>query len=317
MFHNPIHVKSVSRRRRAPRFGSFAIILALLAGDALTSDVAIAAAAPAAAGIVPAVDVPVPAVLSAVEEVRRGGQAARIEFNDEKLDDLLSAWYRLAYVDGGTRLQLFEHYAVSTLGPASDMALSEQTAWRVANETVGPFGASSESHQVPLWAQVRTGNNTGPSAGLILALSYIDLLTRGALVGALRVAGTGAIGPDGVVIPVSGIETKVATALLAQPDVIFTPRPSKLVGNTTVIDSQQTRNPDAGYTVGEWLNVAGYEQAGRDAAGHPGEVAFVVVHDIRQALAWLCGRTNNADLCDIAQRSASLPIGTQWLEQHG
>ena len=109
----------------------------------------------------------------------------------------------------------------------------------------------------------------------------------------------------------SGIETKVAAALLAQPDVIFTPSPSKLVGHTTIVDSQHTRIPDAGYTVGDWLNVAGYEQAGRDAASRPGEVDFVVVHDIRQVLAYLCGRTNNADTCNIAQRSANLPIGTQ------
>lgn len=310
MFHNPIHVKPVSRRSRASRCGSFAIVLALLSGDGLTGDVSAASADPAGAGSAPAVDVPVPEILGSVEEIRRGGQAARIEFNDDSLDNSMSAWYRLAYVNGGSRLQVFEHYEISTLGPGSEIEMSQRTAWRVANEVVGQYGASTTS-QLPSWARARTGNNTGPSAGLMFALSYIDLLTRGALVGDLRVAGTGGIGPDGVVIPMAGIETKVAVALLAGPDVIFTTRPSKLVGHTTIVDSQHSRIPDAGFTVGEWLNVAGYEQAGRDAAGHPGDVAFVVVHDIRQVLAWLCGRTNNADTCNIAQRSANLPVGTQ------
>ena len=157
---------------------------------------------------------------------------------------------------------------------------------------------------------MRTGNNTGPSAGLIFTLAYIDLLTSGRLVGDLRVAGTGSIGDDGVVQPVSNVEVKVAAALLTNPDVIFTPRPSKLIAQTTIVESEHTRIPDDGYTVGEWLNVIGYQQAGRDAARHPGTTAFVVVHDFRQALAFLCGRTDNPTTCAIAERAASIPIGT-------
>ncbi len=109
----------------------------------------------------------------------------------------------------------------------------------------------------------------------------------------------------------SNVEVKVAAAVLARPDVVFTPSPSELVENTTIIKSQHTRIPDLGSTVGEWLNVSGYEQAGRDAANHPGTIAFVVVHDVRQALAWLCGRTGDATTCAVARSSASIPIGTQ------
>ena len=144
----------------------------------------------------------------------------------------------------------------------------------------------------------------------MFTLAYIDLLTPGRLVGDLRVAGTGAIGNDGVVTPVSNVEVKVAAALLARPDVIFTPSAATSVEHTTIIESQHTRLLADGYTVGEWLNVNGYEQAGREAARHPGTVAFVVVHDLRQALAFLCGRTSNATTCAAAQRSANLPIGT-------
>jgi hypothetical protein len=292
-------------------FAASTIIIALLTGDALARNASAAVSDPANGRIVAAVDEPAPKSWGAGEPARRGGQAARIEFDDANLDKSLSAWYRLAYIDGGTRLQVFEHSDPRIAGAAPDIERSENTAWRVANEAVGPYGASTESVQVPTGAHVRTGNTTGPSAGLIFTLAFIDQLTPGALVGNLRVAGTGGIGPDGVVFPVSGIEVKVAAAILARPDVIFTPRPSELIDNTTIVESRHTRYPDVGYTVAEWLNVFGYEQAGRDAAGHPGTVDFVVVHDIRQVLAYLCGRTNDVTTCAIAHRSAGIPIGTR------
>ena len=104
----------------------------------------------------------------------------------------------------------------------------------------------------------------------MFTLAYIDLLTPGRLVGNLRVAGTGAIGNDGVVAPVSNVDIKVAAALLTRPDVVFTPTASSSVEHTTTVESHHTRIPADGYTVAEWLNVKGYEQAGRDAARRPG-----------------------------------------------
>ena len=187
----------------------------------------------------------------------------------------------------------------------------ETIAWRLANEVVEPENRSTASDHLPLWAHVRTGNADGPSAGLMMALAYIDLLTPGALVGDLRVAGTGGIRPDGLAFPVKGIDVKIATAMLTRPDVIFVTKPPTSVENVTIVESQKERIPTDGYTVGEWLNVAGYEQAGRVAAGHPGTARVVVVHDLRQALAWLCGRTDGASVCALALRSEGMPIGTQ------
>ncbi len=243
--------------------------------------------------------------------VGRGGQAARIELDDDELYDGMSTWYRLAYVDNGTRLQVFEHSPIATVGPESDMMRFETIAWRLANEVVEPENRSIASDHLPLWAHVRTGNADGPSAGLMMALAYIDLLTPGALVGDIRVAGTGGIRPDGLAFPVKGIDVKVATAMLTRPDVIFVTKTPKLVENVTIVQSQKERIPADGYTVGEWLNVFGYEQAGRVAAGHPGTAPVVVVHDLRQALAWLCGRTDGASVCALALRSEGMPIGTQ------
>jgi hypothetical protein len=256
--------------------------------------------------IVPAVDVPV----AQASDGHVGGQASRIEFDDGGLNASMSVWYRLAYVGGGSRLRVYDHYAVTTQPSDPVMIRSERIAWWIANEILGRHHSAYPDDQLPSWARVHTGIDTGPSAGLIFALAHLDALTPGALVGNLRVAGTGMVGLDGVVGTVTEIEVKVAAAVLTRPDVIFTPRPPKTVHDVTVIESRNSRHPTAGYTTGEWLNVARFEQAGRIAATHPGTVAVVVVNDLRQALAWLCGRTNSATACQLARSSANLPIGT-------
>lgn len=295
----------------ASRFVSVATLFTLLAVDGLAGHVPTAAASTAGTHNGAVVDVPSPGFWDSESGVRRGGQAARIELDDAELYDGMSTWYRLAYLDGGTRLQVFEHSPIATVGPESDMMQIETFAWRLANEVVEPENRSTASDHLPVWAHVRTGNTDGPSAGLMMALAYIDLLTPGALVGNLRVAGTGGIRPDGLAFAVKGIDVKVATAMLTRPDVIFVTRSPKVVENVTIVQTQKERIPVNGKTVGEWLNVAGYEQAGRDAASHPGTAPVVVVHDLRQALAWLCGRTDGASVCALALRSESMPIGTQ------
>jgi hypothetical protein len=254
--------------------------------------------------IVPIVDLPVPTA-GVTGEVHEGGQATRIEFDSTDLNNGLSVYYRLAYVGGGSRLRVFERYAPTSSGAESNMVDSERIAWQFANTVLERTSGASEP---PQWARFHTGNDWGGSSGLIFTLAYLDLLTPGTLVGNLRVAGTGGIGGDGVVAPVTNIEIKVASAVLTDPDVVFTTRPSDWIEDVTVIESQHTRNPDPGYTIGEWLNLRGYEQAGRYAAGHDG-TAFVVVHDVRQVLAWLCGRTGNDLTCTLARHSATIPIG--------
>jgi hypothetical protein len=293
------------------RFVSVATMFTLLVGDGLAGIVPTEAAVAAGIHVGAAVDVPSPGFWDSEDAVGRGGQAARIELDDAELYDGMSTWYRLAYINRGTRLQVFEHSPVATVGPESDTMRIEAIAWQLANEVVEPENRSTASDHLPLWAHVRTGKTDGPSAGLMMTLAYIDLLTPGALVGDMRVAGTGGIRPDGFAFRVKGIDVKVATAMLTRPDVIFVTKPPTLIENVTIVQSQKERTPADGYTVGEWLNVTGYEQAGRDAAAHPGTAPVVVVHDLRQALAWLCGRTDGASVCALALRSEGMPIGTQ------
>lgn len=256
------------------------------------------------------IDVPAPPALFTVEGgTSVGGMVTRVELNDPTLDVGLSSWYRLAYVEAGTHLRLFEHYFSTTENPQPDIVESQVGAWQLANEVVG-----SEETPLPADDRVRTGADFGSSAGLMFALTYLDVLSAGPLVGQLRVAGTGGIGPDGRVLPVSHVEVKVAAALLVRPDVVFTPRPSKLVDPTSISESLPTRPYGAGDSASEWLNLGAYAQAGRQAGHHPGVTSFVVVHDIRQALAWLCGRTGDRQVCALAQQSAALPIpaGRSW-----
>ena len=188
------------------------------------------AAGVSAGGLDAVVDVPSPGFWDSEDAVVRGGQAARVEFDDAELHDGMSTWYRLAYLDGGTRLQVFEHSPVATVAPESDMMRIETIAWKLANEVVEPEHRSTASDHLPRWAHVRTGDTDGPSAGLIMSLAYIDLLTPGPLVGDMRVAATGGIRPDGLAFPVKGVDVKVATAMLTRPDVIFVTKPPKLVG---------------------------------------------------------------------------------------
>lgn len=289
---------------------AFAAVIALLAGDGLTSNVDAAVADHLSVGVDAAVDFPAPESWSPYDSVRRGGEATRVELVGDGLRGAdSSAWYRLAYVDGGTRLQVFEHYAVARHHADADMIHSQVVAWRIANQIVAAAkGAPFVPHRLPEWARAHTGSDTGGSAGLMFVFAYLDVLTSGALVGDLRVAGSGGIGLDGVVTPVDGIEAKVAAALLTHPGVVFTSTPPGSVKDVTVVESMHTRTVDAGFTVAQWLNLAGYEQAGRAASTRPGAPDVVVVHGVRQALAYLCGRTRRAEVCDAAGAAATIPI---------
>ena len=92
-------------------FASITTLFALLAGDGLAGNVSDGIADPSVAGPVPVIDIPTPQAWGTDDVSQRGGRAALIE-----LDDQSSTWYRLTYIDGGDRLQVFEQYAASTLG---------------------------------------------------------------------------------------------------------------------------------------------------------------------------------------------------------
>lgn len=68
-------------------------------------------------------------------------------------------------------------------------------------------------YKLPVQVDINLAGIGGPSAGAMFALGIIDKLTPGELTGGKRIAGTGALGFDGRVKPISGIEQKMYGAL--------------------------------------------------------------------------------------------------------
>jgi hypothetical protein len=280
--------------------------LALAAGIAvITTSPAAAVAERADRGGV--VDVPAPFFWDSQAHQRIGGDADRFELDDSPAADSLSAWYHLSYLVPSDRLQVHEHSPRSTSGPESDIAKSENVAWHVATTLLGGPGGLTRPGELPARARPRTGGADGTSAGALFALADLDLLTPGRLAAALRVAATGTIGSDGAVTAVRGVDAKLAAARLARADVVFSPDFPRGSGAVTTLTSHLGQALPR-RTIGDWLNTAGYEAAGRAAARHSGDTALVQIDDVRQAVAWLCGRTGGTVPCAVAHAAAVVPL---------
>ena len=185
----------------------------------------------------------------------------------------MSAWYW-----HGLRLRryptaVFEHSPRPRAGPESDMMRTRPSPG--GGQQGGRTGAV-RPHPITCHAgHMFAGDADGPAAGLMMTLAYIDLLTPGALVGDMRVAGTGGIRPDGLAFPVKAVDVKVATAMLTQPDVIFVTKPPMSVENVTIVESQKERIPADGYTR-RWLHFAALRSRPRRRAIRGSSVVVVM-----------------------------------------
>jgi Lon-like protease len=63
--------------------------------------------------------------------------------------------------------------------------------------------------ELPVEVRIQTEDITGPSAGLMFALSIVDKLTAEDLTAGRRIAGTGEVALDGSVLPVGGVAEKL------------------------------------------------------------------------------------------------------------
>jgi len=257
------------------------------------------------AAIEPVTDVPAPLFWDVEAGRPVGANAHRFEPDALGRASGLSAWYYLAYLPGGQRLRVYEHNPPTPRGANSVMANSQDVAWRAANGLAGTVLESSDT--IPDWARPRTGNNDGSSAGLLFALADLDLLTPGLLAATVRVAATGAIWSDGAVTAVRMVDAKLAAARVAGVDVFFAPALSADMPATTRVLSH-LGSPARDRAIGDWLNMAAYERAGQAASLRPGSLAVVEVDDVRQALAWLCGRTGGRETCAVAHEAAGMPL---------
>ncbi|WP_168581978.1 YlbL family protein [Gephyromycinifex aptenodytis] len=73
--------------------------------------------------------------------------------------------------------------------------------------------AVSSTFSFDVDVDIRAGHIGGPSAGMMFALGVYDRLTPGALTGGTKIAGTGAITPEGEVLPIGGIVHKMQGAV--------------------------------------------------------------------------------------------------------
>jgi PDZ domain-containing protein len=79
----------------------------------------------------------------------------------------------------------------------------------------------------------------GTSAGLMLTLGLIDLLTPGDLTGGRRIAGTGAVDDRGAVVGIAGIRQKMISAKRAGDTVFLTPAANCAAAAAVVPDGLQ------------------------------------------------------------------------------
>lgn len=105
-----------------------------------------------------------------------------------------------------------------TAAAAEQMRQAKATALTVAARAAGRPAARLDAD---------TGQVLGPSAGLMLALAYLDALTPGDLTAGRVVVGTGTLELDGTVGPVGGAGLKATGAAAAGADVFLVPVPDR------------------------------------------------------------------------------------------
>lgn len=89
------------------------------------------------------------------------------------------------------------------------------------------------AYEAPFEIDVTLEDVGGPSAGLMLSLAIVDLLTEGSMTAGGHVAGTGSIEPDGDVGPIGGIAQKLKGARDAGATLFLAPEANcdEVLGN--------------------------------------------------------------------------------------
>ena len=91
-------------------------------------------------------------------------------------------------------------------------------------DSVDPLVGIRMINSFPFEVSISSGEIGGPSAGLMWALGLYDLLTSGDLTSGRTIAGTGQIALDGTVVPIGGIDEKLAAAADAGASVFLVPQ---------------------------------------------------------------------------------------------
>jgi PDZ domain-containing protein len=123
---------------------------------------------------------------------------------------------RISAAGAGHRLQL----TVSRGGKIVHLALTVATGTK-GRPAIGVL--VQPKYTFPFTVTISVGNIGGPSAGLMFALGIIDKLGSVNLTAGRFIAGTGEIAPNGAVIPIGGIQQKMAGARAQGATVFLSP----------------------------------------------------------------------------------------------
>jgi Lon-like protease len=158
-----------------------------------------------------------------VDEASDGAQVA--EVLAEAVTDQLEAGDVIVAVEGEPTLDSQEVVdAIAEASPGDELRLRlrradedvdvEVTLGAAPDDPERPFlGVLLRSHiELPIDVQIDAGVIGGPSAGLMFALSVMDLLEPGDLTGGAVVAGTGTVDREGRIGAVGGVRQKVVGA---------------------------------------------------------------------------------------------------------
>ena len=149
----------------------------------------------------------------------------------------------------------------NTMNQAQDDAL-------LAARHLLAYQSTYATHRLPTY-----GAN-GPSAGLMMALSYVQQMSGADLTGGITVAGTGTIEPQGTVGPIGGVDYKVAGAVSAHAQVFL----------VDSIDEAQAKTAASGTGM-----------------------RVVAVQSLHEAVTWLCEHTARWGSCTHAGLTTVLP----------
>ncbi|MGY9082749.1 MAG: S16 family serine protease [Acidimicrobiales bacterium] len=111
-----------------------------------------------------------------------------------------------------------------TLGSADADCLPDDVQADEPRPFIGIGTLTIFDEEFPIDIDLRTGNVSGPSAGLAFALAIMDVLSEGELTNGLSIVATGSLDRAGNVGPVGGLQQKTVAAERSGADVFFVPK---------------------------------------------------------------------------------------------
>lgn len=163
-----------------------------------------------------------------VDAVKPGTPAARalrpgdiiVQVNGREVDSAVDVVKLIRPLRPGSRVQLGINRAGQVLRPALRTIPDGSGGSRIGAD-LGTLGLKVG---LPFAVEIDSGEVVGPSAGLAFALYLYDALSQDDLLRGRHVVASGALSPDGQVLPVGRMRQKAISAQEANRDVLVVPR---------------------------------------------------------------------------------------------